>query len=702
MSSSLTESPRTQLKSTGLSNPCYEFRVIRDMREAVGELTYNLNDQIPNRRLLRLREADARRLFKDLPSNRQFEQFCNQVSDMKSRGIGNISIAKGMVLEQYDSSQPNPEHGIAVHHMGPVPVFLLPESVTGELAPVDVNGATIKPVIGVYPSLSNGESRTVYKQDLLRSYNIQLDIMLQKYLEDVGEHFHDIENYLSRPEVLRRAKQAEAVLQQSIADKVDLIIRHAGTRIDPDLYPLARKTWATYSQAIIKAGLARVFALFLLNELYRILGIADKSAKYEQDWDKYSDQFIELSSKKEFEESFDPGSELYLLRHARSHYLGGSADSEFDILQAEAKARGIRWVQDFINFIRFVASLRREGVSIGTGRLFISLQHNVDAATNFFQSITNYIDKQLTPTGRPLVQILGVDNHSVGAEFERLIKLRIWLSDLLLAVIPTDFEISATDEPKDLEWVVREVDYAILLHRLLRLFLQDGVSREKVVEVFERDIELLAPTNHRYSHDDRKDRRVSRLVDVMTNSFTYQAEPRLSENVKVQIDQLMAEARERHAREVVTGFLKQFDHQEMILKILRLTNFARSRNWVCDQIADEHRAALLQKRMSAGLNMQSKRALRTQIDKEVAEYRKRVVARFDLVRKSIANRGLMIDAKKWLLLEAAGPSAKRTYKSNLRGILKALLPECNDQQLVIMHERVFKLLESATSGRKVA
>src|SRR5215510_14522004 len=115
MTNSLTESPRTQLKSTGLPNPCYEFRVVRDGREAIGELTYNLNDQSPSRRLLRLRESDALRLFKDLPANRQFEQFRGQVRDLQSRGIGNISIAKGMVLEQYESSQPDPDHGIAVH-----------------------------------------------------------------------------------------------------------------------------------------------------------------------------------------------------------------------------------------------------------------------------------------------------------------------------------------------------------------------------------------------------------------------------------------------------------------------------------------------------------------------------------------------------------------------------------------------------------
>jgi hypothetical protein len=694
----------TDIKPTGLMNSCYDFRIVREGREGLAELTYNLNDPSPSRRLLRLRETDALRLFQELPANRQFQQFRDQVKDMKSRGIGNISIAKGMVLDQYDSSQRNPEHGIAVHRMGPVPVFILPETLTGKLPSLNVNGLQIDPIIGIYPSLISGDSatRTLYKQDLLRSYNIQLDIMLQKYLEDTGEHFHDIENYVPRRDVLIRAKQAETVLKQSLEEKIQLILSHAERDIDPDLHSLARKVWDAFSVSIMTAALARVFALHLLNELYRILGIADRSAKYEQDWGGFSAVFGGLCAESDFEDLFVPGSELFLLREARKHYLAQSDDDDFEALQAQAEAREIRWVQDFTSFARFVAGLRRESPSVGTGRLFMSLQHNVSAAAGFFQSVNEYVRNQTTATGQPRVQILAVRNESPGTDIERLVKSRIWLSDLLLAVIPREWETSAIGEQKDLAWVVREVDYGLLLERLLRLFIEEGVDRDRVLQAFEADISPIAPTHGRYNHGHRKERRVRKLRDVVNNSFTYRADTHLSADLQTQIDLVIGETRERHARDVITGFLRQFEDPQMILKILSLTNFAQTKNWICNQIADEQRAALLQQRMSPALSVQEKKRRRIKIEKDVAEYRKRVVAKFERARVAIADRGLMIHGQELHLLQTSGSRSKLNFKSNLRGILKILMPDSDDQHLVTMHKRVFTLVLESTSVRLVA
>ena len=111
---------------TSLKNSCYDFKIEHNGRNCYAELTYNLNDSPPTRRLLRLKERDALSLFPDLNNNREFQQIRSQIKDLQVRGIGNMSIAKGLVLEQYQSTFNNPELGIAVHRMGPVPVFLLP------------------------------------------------------------------------------------------------------------------------------------------------------------------------------------------------------------------------------------------------------------------------------------------------------------------------------------------------------------------------------------------------------------------------------------------------------------------------------------------------------------------------------------------------------------------------------------------------
>src|SRR5262249_50311097 len=138
---------------SGVKNPCFEFRIERNGRYGDAELTYNLNDPTKSRSLLRINESDAIRVFPELNSNPNFTQFRDQVRELHSSGLGNMSIAKGLVLQQYDSSYRNPELGIAVHRMGPVPVFLLSQGLTGPLPPVHIYEKEIDPSIGVYPSL---------------------------------------------------------------------------------------------------------------------------------------------------------------------------------------------------------------------------------------------------------------------------------------------------------------------------------------------------------------------------------------------------------------------------------------------------------------------------------------------------------------------------------------------------------------------
>jgi len=694
-----------RIDSTGLKNSCYDFRVERNGRQSQSpcELTYNLNDTLPTRRLLRMREADSWRLFPELQANREFEQFRHQVRDLQLRGIGNMSIAKGLVLDQYESDFRNANLGIAVHRMGPVPVFLVPATLTGQLDDIEIYGTRINPVIGVYPKIStSGDGTpTVFKQDLLRSFNIQLDTMLLKYLEDVGEHLHDIENYLPRIDVLSRAKQAETVLKQSIDQKIQLILKHTEANLDSQLHPLAKKVWTTFSSSIVTAGLARVYALYFMNELYRILGIKDKSTKYEQDWGRFVELFSRLPSESDFEDLFRAGSELFLLRETRAHYLAESEDSDFEALYAQAETRGIRWLLDFVSFARFVAALRRESPAVGTGRLFISLQHNVTAASDLFKSVKGYIANQRPVNGQPRIQVFAVNNENPGANFERLIKTRIWLSDALIAVIPKDWATSATAEDKDLTWVVKEIDYALLLDRLLRLFIEDGVDRNGVAEAIVADIELIAPTHARFDHGKRKERRL-RLMQNVSCSFAYRAETELTPDLQAKIDLVIRETRERHARDVIIGFFRQFEDPEMVARILSLANFPRTKKWICERIADDYRGALTKQKISSKLNRETKLKVRLKIDRDVAKYQKWIERRFELARVAVANRGLTIGGQDWHLLQEFGLRAERTYKSNLHSILVSLLPDGKADYIDNLHDRVFRLVKEASPTRLVA
>jgi hypothetical protein len=685
----MTSQTPTNVTSTGLQNSCYIFLVERNGRHTEAELTYNLNEENPIRHLLRLQETDALKLFRDLPSDREFQKFRSQVNDQRERGIGNISIAKGMVLEQYDSSEKNPYLGSAVHRMGAVPVFLVPPALTGPVNDIELHGKLIKPVICVYPNI--GGQGSLIKADLLRSFSIQLDRMFIKYLEDVGEHMHDIENYLSRIDVCERAKQAETVLKQSIALKVETILNYVETTTDPQLHKLATDIWSQYSSAIATAALARVFALFMINELYRHLGIKDKSSKYEQDWNHLSEVFANLLSEEDFDELFKAGSELSYLRQARAHYLAESPDSDFDALYAQSEVYKVRWVQEFVAFARFVAGLSRESPSIGTGRLFFSFQQNIAAAADMYKSITEYVGKQSPINGQHGVQVFTVDSQSPGADIERLIRTRIWLSDVLMAVIPREWQESVTNQKKNLHWVVKEVDYGLLLERLFRLFLEEGVSEDELSQAFAEDIELIAPTHGRYDHEKRKERRLRQLQNLHAK-FVYTADTQLSPDLQQKFDLIIKETRERHARHVIVGFFHQFEDPEMVAWILSLTPFPETKKWICGQIADERRKALTARRIYPKMAPAIKRQMLRKIEKDVRKYQTSIADRFNLARTAVANRGLTINSHDWYLLAESGRGTKRTFQSNLRQILKSLMPEAPEDEITEMHERVFSLV----------
>jgi len=444
-----------------------------------------------------------------------------------------------------------------------------------------------------------------------------------------------------------------------------------------------------------------VFALYMINELYRLLGIKDKSPKYEQDWDRFSEVFSSLYPDFGFEDLFHAGSELFLLRETRAHYLAHSNDTDFEALYAQAESRGIQWVQRFVAFTRFVASLRRESPSIGTGRLFLSLQHNVIAAADLYRSVTGYVADKPLINGQPGVQVFAVNDESPGADIERLVKTRIWLSDVLLAVIPTGWEHAANGQDKNLTWIVKEVDYALLLERLLRLFVEEGVQEEQLIDAFGIEIDLIAPTHGRYEHDQRRERRLRQLRNV-TGTFVFRADTKLNRDLQAQIDVVVREARERHTRDVIIGFFRQFDDPQMVAKILSLTDFPQTKKWICNHIADARRKALIKQKPPRNMSPEAKSRLRAQIERDVKKYQKWIEKRFDSARIAVANRGLTIDGHDWHLLEESGDRTKRTFRSNLRSILACLMPEATPEQVGAMHKRVFSLVMETGPMRLVA
>ena len=530
-----------------------------------------------------------------------------------------------------------------------------------QMSPTETGWEAVR--LGVYASLPTSQADRAplaTKGDLLKSCRIHLDLLLRSYLEEVAGEFFDIEQHSSRIETFGRLKGVENILGASVKPKLDAILNiEKGSH----LYRLAHEIWRGFSVSIVSAALGRVFALRLVNELYRCLGVWDRVQDYEDQWLHISARLRELYDGSFDDDLFSAGSDPDLLRRAREEFAADDIDG-LDRLANEAGER--LWLRRFIEFARFVSMIRREHATVGTPRLFISAQHRVPSATAFAQSVPLLLQGGTLRDGRPRVEVSQVGPGAASDEhIERLVKAQIWQSDAVLGVIPKDWTGDYVGGPKNLEWVASETDHALLLSRKVHLFVQRGTDHKRVREEFGKKFRLLSPAEDRLPEAERRRLLLDKFKDFVHDEFQYDGD---APEIK-RLEEVVDSARRRHAQDLVRGLLQQFSREDryVILKVQQIARYKTARTEILRRLARD------------GVN-----------DRFFRKPEEATLA-FGRAWENSRKRFLRINGHQIGLIAREGQS----YRGNLRTILDYLRPELEAQRITKWND---ELIEQILQG----
>jgi hypothetical protein len=392
---------------------------------------------------------------------------------------------------------------VAVHKFGPVPVFLLPEKEYPYTTELD--GKIIQLRIGVHANWdgANAESqRSLFGSDieLIDAVSADFDLSMGRYLEDVAEIFADIENHADLRRAYELAKAAEEVIGASMKTKLDACLpdaqRKSRSKKNPNA-PQHYDEWMDYRQAksaaknqrnlihhwsedrrvacefysenwesAVRAEYARAVALYLLNELYALLGVATKS---------YGDTLRELKIRVErwhgkgaYEQALDSDPGFSALREALQSYRRRD-----DFALEQIPAEGASWQDGFIRFTQFLHYLRLFGpLPPHQPRVFVSYNHGVPVAEKLKEQVTHWLEAKAYPHK---VRVLSLEERYDPAPFRQRIKAGIWLSDHLLAIVPKGGS-ALGGAKKHYEWIAREAEHALLLGKPVTYLTEHGTN----------------------------------------------------------------------------------------------------------------------------------------------------------------------------------------------------------------------------------
>ena len=626
----------------------FEYSISLGTLSFGGRLSYDLLSGAPDRRILRIDHADASRVW-DPQKYPNWNSLIQRVNAAESN-IGNIRLAKNLVLE-IGGATVDPGFGITVHRFGAVPVAILPDTFTlgfkDRLFPLQ---------IGVFPRLkASAHIHSEFtKADLLRSFELRLDLLLQSYLEDIAEDCHDLQRFASRRSVFAALKRVETTLAESVNGKLELILQALESDSPGEERKLATKVWDRYGPSVITTSLVRVYVLYFVNQLYRFLGVEDRSDRYEFRW---QDTILRLKSldKSGVDELLDPEGwrEAAVIREALTKYRArASLDDLLPYLGKDS------WLRKLVEFGWFVDLIRRERQDPGTPRIFLAGQHSIPATGTFKETV----EAQIGTSPRKFAYFTQVNELEAGSSFESLIMARIWYCDMLIAVIPKGWNKVRADGRPPLDWIAREGEHARFLEKRPTFFLESGVTVDEVVQEFNRDFLLLADSPHRFEEVARKDSFRQELVRRVAGFFNSDVNlGDLGTGNIASIDVLISNARDALGRNLIDGFLGQFKDEDR-------NTIGRTLCFLSKGLSKKEIA----KKLAKGEKL--KVSLSNGNSSAVDEYSRQ----FERAWEKLRTRRLFFSGDSYGLIECP---TRTSYSENLRNILATLRPELRPEEV---------------------
>jgi hypothetical protein len=455
---------------------CYYYQVTHRGEPRRAYLTYRLTGEgAPVRDLLMVQRDDQARLpaFLDQRDRSRLELLEREIIRHRS-SRGALTTTKELVNQIYRNEAPFENLVVAVHRLGPVPIYLLPTTVeievNDQVPPRRVNAA-----IGVYQDVSavgntNWPANFFDRREFLESLERDLPTIFRRYFEDACEDLFDIQHHLSYDEVISQCAMVRETIGVSIGTKVrDIVEPYRYQAVQPEAAEIAMRLAKDYADIVLLAESFSAFVLLLVNELYRMFCLKDDCERYEQ-------KLAELRSSSSLGPETSSLPDLDALN--RIIDLWRSGDPALDSLDIDTTLP--HWLDRLASFARFIRVLKNENFSATRVRLFFSSQHNVPSPETVGTLVREQLDS-LSPVPNNPVLFLEVYEDQPGIEFLPLITNRIWQSESLTAVIPSKPQ-ELGGLKKDISWIVREIDYADALNKRVVLMLEQGVDLKEVIE----------------------------------------------------------------------------------------------------------------------------------------------------------------------------------------------------------------------------
>lgn len=383
---------RFTISSPSQSENAFQYQIGVSNLNLNSHLTYELfPNEVRVRNLLLIPETSGFRSHLSNEEKAGLDRLREEL-EITSNKPSVFKVVKNIVNRIQEGSLTIPNVRLAVHHMGPVPVYVLPEA-------YEINyNSQILVKVALYPKLQrssydqHNEEAVMpaflwgNKAEFVRSLSHGLGTMFTRYLEDIGEDMFDIANHLNLVEVFGRCKELETTVARSIQAKIAALYPSPKNASKSPEDNLIRETYDANADWIFTAAYARQYALHLLNLLYGQIGLARRD--FLEDFQKLRGRFDSFSGYGWYDSARQRIAEVSMLSSALRRLEGKESGKISDLKSSRP------WTNRFLEFAHFIETLRECSYPAPCACVFVSSHHDVPVSETVKARISDLIERE--------------------------------------------------------------------------------------------------------------------------------------------------------------------------------------------------------------------------------------------------------------------------------------------------------------------
>jgi hypothetical protein len=478
--------------------------------------------------------------------------------------MGKTGAAKALALDIHEGNLDILNVDVAVHTYGAVPIYLVPRSAVS----LEIFGQRRDCEVGIFVSGRDTESLKIASDEglrepinslfLVRSLRIRPDLTFIRYMEDVGEYVYDLRTKRNWTAVFRYGRKIEDLLNASVKSKILTVLNHATVRgarssseVGIAIHAESHKYLQEYSALLYKFSTARIIYLFVLNHMYRAVGMKDKCAHYDEEYRESWREFFRSNTELGDVRESDP--EIAALAAVWNCWHSSNPQQALAWFHKQSGSLA-HWLQRLVDFAYFASTIVELNTNRDAIKLFFSSRH-----VPTMKQTRQEVDKLFRGRFGGRASVLYVESEQPSFSFRDQIAPQIWLSDVVLSVYSPKLDSAATDRC----WV----SYELVLARGFQL--PDMVVRESSVtlEEIQRRLSVESPA---LASELINGETITALPDEPSARVRF-LEPYLFDKVR--------EATMKKCETLIRGFLQNFFTKEQIYVISRVHLFCLDPVW---------------------------------------------------------------------------------------------------------------------------